>query len=64
MQRIILIDAPSVLGLAAWREIEAQLRARAGAGGLQNVMDAGLIEQQPVEPLAHLLLGALTEAAC
>jgi hypothetical protein len=25
-------------------------------------MEAGLIEQQPVEPLAHLMLGALAEA--
>ena len=26
-------------------------------------MEAGLIEEQPVEPLAHLVLGALSEAA-
>ena len=25
-------------------------------------MDAGIIERQPVEPLAHLILGALMEA--
>jgi Tetracyclin repressor-like, C-terminal domain len=30
--------------------------------GLETVMEAGLIERQPVEPLAHLMLGALAEA--
>jgi AcrR family transcriptional regulator len=61
VQRIILTDAPSVLGLAAWREIEATYGLAMVRTGLQNVMDAGLIDEQPVEPLAHLVLGALTE---
>src|SRR2546427_8169240 len=61
VQRIVLTDAPSVLGLAAWREMEAKYGLAMVRAGLQNVMDAGLIEQQPVEPLAHLVLGALTE---
>jgi AcrR family transcriptional regulator len=61
VQRIILTDAPSVLGLAVWREIEAAYGLAAVRAGLQNVMDAGLIDEQPVEPLAHLVLGALTE---
>jgi AcrR family transcriptional regulator len=63
VQRIVLTDAPSVLGLAAWREIEAEYGLATVRAGLQNVMDAGLIERQPIEPLAHLLLGALTEGA-
>jgi AcrR family transcriptional regulator len=62
VQRIVLIDAPSVLGWAAWRELDA----RYGFGLLRDVlhglMDAGLLEAQPVEPLAHMLLGALGEA--
>ena len=61
VQRIILTDAPSVLGLAAWREIEARYGLALVRAGLQNVMDAGLIEQQPLEPLAHMLLGAMAE---
>src|SRR5438132_3814980 len=61
VQRIVLTDAPSVLGLAVWREIEAAYGLAAVRAGLQNVMDAGLIDEQPVEPLAHLVLGALTE---
>jgi AcrR family transcriptional regulator len=61
VQRIVLMDAPSVLGVEAWREIEARYGLGAVSAGLQNVIDAGYIEQQPIEPLAHLLLGALTE---
>ena len=30
---------------------------------LEHVMDAGMVEHQPVLPLAHLLLAALNEAA-
>jgi AcrR family transcriptional regulator len=62
VQRIILTDAPSVLGLAAWRAIEARYGLALVRAGLQLVMDAGLIEQQPIEPLAHMLLGAMAEA--
>src|SRR5919109_584516 len=61
VQRIVLTDAPSVLGLAAGREIEAKYGLALVQAGLRRVMDAGYIEEQPVEPLAHLLLGALTE---
>jgi AcrR family transcriptional regulator len=62
VQRIVLTDAPSVLGLAAWREIEARYGLALVRAGLQMVMDAGLIEEQPIEPLAHMLLGAMAEA--
>ena len=61
VQRIVLTDAPSVLGLAAWREIEAKYGLALVQAGIQSVMDAGYIEEQPVEPLSHLFLGALTE---
>jgi AcrR family transcriptional regulator len=61
VQRIVLTDAPSVLGLTAWREIEARYGLALVRAGLQLVMQAGLIEQQPLEPLAHMLLGAMAE---
>ena len=63
VQQVILIDAPSVLGLEAWREIEATYGLALVRAGLQLVMEAGLIEEQPLEPLAHLMLGAIGEAA-
>jgi AcrR family transcriptional regulator len=61
VQRIVLTDAPSVLGLAAWREIEAKYGLALVQAGLQRLIEAGYLEAQPVEPLAHLVLGALTE---
>ena len=61
IQRIALVDAPSVLGWETWRKID-----RKGLGlfrqGIELAMEAGFIERQPVQPLAHLLLGALVEA--
>ena len=62
VQQIALVDAPSVLGWEAWREIEARYGLALIRAGLQAVIDAGIIERQPVEPLAHLILGALMEA--
>jgi AcrR family transcriptional regulator len=62
VQRIALTDAPSVLGLAAWREIEERHGLALVQMALQNLIDHDLIESQPVEPLAHLMLGAFTEA--
>lgn len=62
VQRVLLVDAPSVLGLHAWREVEARYGLALVRGGLQSMVDAGLVEDQPLEPLAHMLLGAMQEA--
>jgi AcrR family transcriptional regulator len=63
VQRIALIDAPSVLGWEQWREIGLKYGFGLVQGTLQAAMDAGRIERQPVRPLAHLLLGSIDEAA-
>jgi AcrR family transcriptional regulator len=62
VQRIVLLDAPSVLGWEAWHEIDAKYGLGLIVSALQAAMDVGYIEEHPVEPLATLLLGALTEA--
>jgi AcrR family transcriptional regulator len=62
VRQITLVDAPAVLGWEAWREVEERYGLGLVRAGLQLLMEAGLIEQQPVEPLSHLLLGALMEA--
>ena len=63
VERIILLDAPAILGWEAWRD----LAGRYGLGlvqiALQTAMDAGVIVPQPVVPLAHVLIGALSECA-
>lgn len=63
IQRIMMTDAPSVLGWDEWREIDTQYGLGLVKGSLENAMETGLIERQPVDPLAHLIVGALDEAA-
>jgi hypothetical protein len=52
-----------VLGWERWREIGLRYGFGLVQGTVQAAMDAGLIEPQPVVPLAHLLLGAIDEGA-
>jgi AcrR family transcriptional regulator len=61
--RIVLLDAPAVLGWQTWREIDAVHGLGLVTEALEHVMEAGLIEIQPILPLSHLLLAALNEAA-
>jgi AcrR family transcriptional regulator len=63
VMQIALTDAPSVLGWAKWREIDAKYGMGLIRAGLELSMHTGFIPRQPVEPLAHLLLGAMGEAA-
>ena len=63
VQRVVLLDAPSVLGWADWRAVDARYGLGMMREGLRAAMDAGQIRHQPVTPLAHVLLAALNEAA-
>jgi AcrR family transcriptional regulator len=62
-QRIVLLDGPSVLGWDRWREIATEHGLGLIEATLQAAVDAGAIAAQPVRPLAHVLMGALDEAA-
>lgn len=63
VQQIALVDAPSVLGWDVWQAVRAEHRFGLVAMGLHWAMAAGQLDDQPVAPLAHLLLGALQEGA-
>ncbi len=63
VQQIMLIDGPSVLVWHEWRAIDEASSARHLAEALQLLIGEGTIASQPVEPLAHLLSGAMNEAA-
>jgi AcrR family transcriptional regulator len=63
VERIILLDAPAVLGWEAWRDLAGRYGLGLVQFALQSAMDAGAIVQQPVVPLAHVLIGALDECA-
>ena len=62
VQRVVLLDGPSVLGWETWQEIEQRYGYGLVLAGVEAAIGAGLISALPVEPLAHVLFGALTEA--
>jgi AcrR family transcriptional regulator len=63
LQRIALHDAPAVLGWDRWREIAAANGLGLIEASLTAAIEAGEIRPLPAKPMAHLLLGALDEAA-
>jgi AcrR family transcriptional regulator len=63
VQRITLLDGPSVLGWERLREIEARNTLAGMEQALQTLIDSGRIEPRPVEPLAQMLQGAICEGA-
>lgn len=62
VRRVVMQEGPSVLGWARKREIDERFGLGLVRLALQGIVDAGLLDPQPLDPLAHLLLGALNEA--
>jgi AcrR family transcriptional regulator len=63
VQQITLLDGPSVLGWDRWREIGAEHGLGLIEATLRAAIEGGAVSDQPVRPLAHVLMGALDEAA-
>jgi AcrR family transcriptional regulator len=63
VQRIMLVDGPAVLGWDVWRAADGEFALSALEQALQHAMDTGGMVSQPARPLAHVLLGAIDEAA-
>jgi AcrR family transcriptional regulator len=63
VERIALLDAPAVLGWERWREIGMRYGLGVVLATLRAAMEAELIDEQPVEPLAHMILAAIDEGA-
>jgi AcrR family transcriptional regulator len=62
IKRILLIDGPAVLGWQKWRDIDMRYFGALTKAGLANALgDKG--SPREIEPLAHLLMGAIMEAA-
>lgn len=61
--RIVLIDAPAVLGWDRWREVGIKYGLGVIEGMLTQAIADGAIPEQPVRASAHVLLAALDEAA-
>lgn len=63
LRQIALHDAPAVLGWERWREIGAANGLGLIEASLGAAIEAGEIRPLPVQQTAHLLMGALDEAA-
>jgi AcrR family transcriptional regulator len=63
VQRIVLLDAPGVLGWERWRRTGLKYGLGLVEATLQDLVDADALAPQPVRPLAHLIVSAIDEAA-
>ena len=63
VRQIVLLDGPSVLGWLRFRDLAQRYSLGMTEHLLQAAMDAGQLAPQPTRPLAHVLIGALDEAA-
>jgi AcrR family transcriptional regulator len=63
VQRIMLTDAPAVLGWSDWRALDEQYSMRSLGEALAELTAAGQLRALPLEALTHLLSGAMNEAA-
>lgn len=63
VQRIVLVDAPAVLGWDRWRAVGVKYGLGVIEGMLAQAIACGDIPDQPLRATAHIVLGALDEAA-
>jgi AcrR family transcriptional regulator len=63
VQRILLIDAPSVLGWERWRSMEERHALGLIRAALQVIAGEGKLRQETVGTLAHVLLASVNEVA-
>lgn len=62
-QRIVVHEAPVVMGWERWREAEEQFSYGLVRGTVEALVEAGEIEKLPVEVTARILFGALSAGA-
>jgi AcrR family transcriptional regulator len=63
VQRIVIVDAPSVLGWQRWREIEEQHALGLLKVAVQGAADEGRVRPDLVDVFAHMLLATMNELA-
>ncbi|KLO43052.1 TetR family transcriptional regulator [Mycobacterium nebraskense] len=63
VRQLMLLDAPSVLGWAGFRDVAQRYSLGMTEQLITEAVRAGQLPKQPVRPLAHVLIGALDEAA-
>ena len=63
VRQLVLLDAPSILGWAGFREISLRYGLGMTEQLLAAAIEAGELKPQPTRPLATVMIGALDEAA-
>jgi AcrR family transcriptional regulator len=63
VRRIVLIDAPGVIGWHAWRALDARYTLGLIRAALSRAAEAGRIAPERVELATHMLLAVLVEVA-
>lgn len=63
VRQVLLLDGPVVLGWDGLRDVALAQGLGLTEALLRAGMDAGRLVERPTRPLAHVLLGALDEAA-
>ena len=63
VQRITLLDAPGALGWDTMREQFEHDAIEPMTAALGEAMRAGRLRERPIEPIVHMLHGAITETA-
>jgi AcrR family transcriptional regulator len=63
VRQLVLLDAPSILGWAGFREISLRYGLGMTEQLLTTAIEAGQLRPQPVRTLATVMIGALDEAA-
>lgn len=63
VQRIVLLDGPSVLGWARWRELCQPYVLSLVEALLEQAVEQGAVQGLPTRPLAHAMVAVADEAA-
>lgn len=63
VRQILLVDGPAVLGMEEWRNLQAPSTLGLLRHALGHLVEANRLSAEQLEPLAHLLFGAMMQGA-
>jgi AcrR family transcriptional regulator len=62
VQRIVMLEGPTVLGWDTWHELDERYAFGSLKAVLSGMAEVGRLAPESVDPWAHLLLGAIMQA--
>ncbi len=62
VQRIVMLDGPTVLGWDTWHELDERYAFGTVKAVLTVAAEMGRIDSAAIDPLSHLLVGAIMQA--